>query len=57
MLVQTPHKFLKKITSKNNISLPEPGKYGVGMCFLPNNPELNSLCKKTYISNNQYPYY
>ena len=46
MLVQTPHKFFKKITSKNNISLPEPGKYGVGMCFLPNNPELNSLCKK-----------
>ncbi len=39
MLIQLPHDFLDKATS---FSLPEAGTYGVGMTFLPENPERRS---------------
>ncbi len=41
ILVQMPHKFLEKVCSNNGgkaISLPEPGRYGAGMVFLPPDP-------------------
>jgi glutamate synthase (ferredoxin) len=35
IVIQTPHKFLKKKAERHNFSLPELGQYGVGMVFLP----------------------
>ncbi len=37
MLIQTPHKFLKKIAEEKGFNLPAPGQYGVGMVYLPRN--------------------
>ena len=34
---QIPHKLLLKELSENNLSIPSPGNYGLGMFFLPNN--------------------
>ena len=34
---QIPHKLLLDDLSQKNILLPSPGKYGLGMIFLPNN--------------------
>jgi glutamate synthase (ferredoxin) len=33
ILMQVPHKFLKKVALAENIQLPEAGQYGVGMIF------------------------
>ncbi|MDX2241118.1 MAG: glutamate synthase large subunit [Leptolyngbyaceae cyanobacterium bins.302] len=33
ILMQIPHKFLQKITAVQNITLPAPGQYGVGMVY------------------------
>ena len=40
ILLQTPHKFLRKVCEPLGIHLPAPGQYGVGMVFLP--PEIHS---------------
>ncbi len=39
ILMQIPHKFLKKVTSELNITLPEPEEYGVGMVYGSPNAE------------------
>lgn len=40
MLVALPHKFLKKVAQSDlGIELPEPGKYGAGIIFLPKDPQ------------------
>lgn len=39
ILMQIPHKFLKKVTSELNFTLPELGKYGVGMIYSSPNEE------------------
>lgn len=39
ILIQIPHKFLTKVAAANNITLPEPGKYGVGMIY--SSPDAN----------------
>ncbi|WP_199245223.1 glutamate synthase large subunit [[Phormidium] sp. ETS-05] len=33
ILMQVPHKFLKKVAAAQNIHLPEPGQYGVGSVY------------------------
>jgi glutamate synthase (ferredoxin) len=33
ILIQVPHKFLRKVAGAKGIVLPEPGQYGVGMLF------------------------
>ncbi|MCG9891493.1 MAG: glutamate synthase large subunit [Thermosynechococcaceae cyanobacterium MS004] len=33
ILIQVPHKFLKKVAAAENIALPEAGQYGVGMVY------------------------
>ncbi|GIQ69231.1 glutamate synthase large subunit [Xylanibacillus composti] len=38
ILLQIPHKFLRKEALKKNISLPDPGSYGVGMAFFSPDP-------------------
>ncbi|MEB2778969.1 glutamate synthase large subunit [Algoriphagus sp. C2-6-M1] len=40
ILIQVPHQFLKDITVRTEISLPEAGSYGVGMTFFPKNKQL-----------------
>jgi glutamate synthase (ferredoxin) len=38
VLLQMPHGFLKEVTRKARLPLPEPGEYGSGLVFLPRNP-------------------
>ncbi len=38
LLLQLPHEFLMRECCKLDISLPDRGKYGVGMLFLPSEP-------------------
>ncbi|MBN1305003.1 MAG: glutamate synthase large subunit [Anaerolineales bacterium] len=45
VLIQTPHKFLEKVTSAKGIDLPEFGQYGVGMIFLPPNKTHRRACE------------
>ncbi|KAM3089971.1 glutamate synthase large subunit [Phormidesmis sp. 146-35] len=33
ILLQVPHKFLKKVAAEVEITLPDPGQYGVGMIY------------------------
>ena len=35
ILIQIPHNFLLKVCKKAGISLPDPGYYGAGLVFLP----------------------
>src|SRR3954449_13316223 len=35
ILTQLPHRFFRAVA---DFELPEPGRYGVGVCFLPNDP-------------------
>ncbi|GGK29306.1 glutamate synthase large subunit [Salinarimonas ramus] len=39
MLTQIPHRFFAGECAKLGIWLPEPGEYGVGMLFMPRDPE------------------
>ena len=45
ILIQIPHEFFAKECSGLGFSLPEPGKYGVGMMFLPVEPQQRLLCE------------
>ncbi len=38
ILMQMPHKFLKKVAAAQNIELPEPGQYGVGALYSSPDP-------------------
>jgi len=44
ILIQMPHKFLKRECAKIDIHLPEPGRYGAGLVFLPRNPDDADAC-------------
>ncbi|SMF95709.1 glutamate synthase (NADPH/NADH) large chain [Methylomagnum ishizawai] len=46
ILVQTPDAFLREECARLGISLPQVGSYGVGMVFLPRNPEHRAACEK-----------
>ena len=35
VLIQIPHKFFARECAQLGFTLPEPGGYGIGMCFLP----------------------
>jgi glutamate synthase (NADPH) large chain len=50
ILIQLPHEFLLEECSNLEISLPEPGEYGVGMIFFPKEPALKKACR-TIIGN------
>lgn len=45
ILLQIPHTFLDRQMTEHNISLPEPGKYGVGMVFLPQDAKERAACE------------
>ena len=35
VLIQIPHKFFSRECAQLGFALPQPGEYGIGMCFLP----------------------
>ena len=45
VLVHIPHEFLSEACGGLRIKLPEPGRYGAGMVFLPPNPSYRKLGK------------
>ncbi len=45
ILIQLPHEFLMEECSNLEISLPEPGEYGVGMIFFPKDSSLKKACR------------
>ncbi|MBN1622728.1 MAG: glutamate synthase subunit alpha, partial [Clostridia bacterium] len=45
ILVQIPHLFFKKACSQLSIDLPDQGRYGVGMFFLPQETEKRQHCQ------------
>ncbi len=45
MLVQIPHEFFAAEASRLGFALPEPGHYGVGQLFLPQDAEARASCE------------
>ena len=48
ILIQVPHEFLKIACLKEKITLPAPGRYGVGMVYLPPDAEERRQCEKIF---------
>ena len=46
ILIQIPDSFYREEMSKQGISLPAPGDYGVGMIFLPREPASREACEQ-----------
>ncbi len=46
ILLQMPHEFLSSQARAARIDLPDPGNYGVGMVFLPQDPDERVRCEK-----------
>ena len=47
ILLQMPHAFLHQACADVGIHLPAPGAYGVGMVFLPSEPDQRRTCERT----------
>ena len=45
VLFQTPHAFFRAVCDPAGIELPDPGAYGVGMVFLPSDPQQRAACE------------
>ena len=45
VLIQVPHKFFQRECAALGFDLPEPGRYGVGMVFLPVERQPRLLCE------------
>lgn len=45
ILIQVPHKFLSKKAAELGFTLPNAGEYGVGMLFLPQEPNARYYCE------------
>ena len=45
ILTQIPHKFMKRVAKEEGIDLPEFGSYGVGVVFLPRDPNAYTECQ------------
>jgi len=48
ILIQIPHRFLKKECKKEGVFLPEPGDYGTGLVFLPNDEKEKKSCQEIF---------
>lgn len=46
ILLQIPHSFFKAELALEHIELPEPGQYGVGMVFLPQDAAQRAACEQ-----------
>ena len=48
IMTALPHEFFKAVLKDDlNIDLPEPGRYGAGIVFLPTDPDQRQTCKDT----------
>src|SRR5215469_2919081 len=47
LLVQLPDKLFRGEAKRLGFALPKPGKYGVGMMFLPRNDATRQACQET----------
>src|ERR1044072_8909709 len=45
ILVQTPHKFFKRVASECGFTLPDPEQYAVGYVFMPHEAEAEKVIK------------
>ena len=45
ILLQIPHDFFEQEARRIGLHLPEAGRYGVGMVFLPRDPVTRSACE------------
>jgi glutamate synthase (ferredoxin) len=48
ILMQVPHKFLKKVAAAENITLPEAGQYGVGMIYSSPDPTARAKSRQVF---------
>jgi glutamate synthase (ferredoxin) len=48
ILLQIPHAFLTRVCQELGFQLPDPGSYGVGMVFLPPDPEQRRVCEQRF---------
>ncbi len=48
ILLQLPHKFLRKAAGESGIVLPEETAYATGLVFLPRNPEARHECMELF---------
>jgi glutamate synthase (ferredoxin) len=48
ILMQIPHKFMRKVTAQENITLPEAGQYGVGMIYASPEPLLREKGRRVF---------
>ena len=46
ILIQLPDRLFRAEAERLNFKLPEPGAYGVGMVFLPRNPDTRRVCEE-----------
>lgn len=48
ILMQVPHKFLKKVAAAQSITLPEAGQYGVGMIYSSPDPAVREQSRRLF---------
>jgi glutamate synthase domain-containing protein 1 len=48
ILIQVPDRLLRQACAQSGIVLPEPGRYGVGMLFLPPDPAQRRACEDRF---------
>jgi len=48
VLMQIPHEFYLRVCGDIGIELPEPGKYGTGLVFLPTDKKERGFCEDTF---------
>ena len=48
LLIQMPHDFFKRIAKESKIDLPQPGAYGTGLIFLPQDGQERQFCKESF---------
>ncbi|MFH1846647.1 MAG: glutamate synthase large subunit [Candidatus Omnitrophota bacterium] len=48
ILIQIPHKFFVRVCKEEGIFLPEQGKYGTGLVFLPEKKKNRQFCEESF---------
>ena len=48
ILLQIPHKFMNKVAAEENITLPEPGEYGVGIIYAAPDPGVREQGRREF---------
>ena len=46
ILIQMPHEFFQQVAGGMGFDLPAPGRYAVGMVFLPRDPQERAFCER-----------